>query len=109
MTEIMIERDWVQKNNNVPHFAQVIKNVDPNEGVEITMNCNADAFRWIIDFVKIKTAADEELEDVQYLVGAMKERETEEVKLKMESNLIDKLDEITNSNCLNIMVTAYFL
>ena len=26
-----------------------------------------------------------------------------------DSNLYEKMDEITNENCLNIMVTAYFL
>jgi len=53
----LLERDWVIKNNTIPHFANVIKNVDKNEGVEITMNCNASAFDWIIEFVKIKTTA----------------------------------------------------
>jgi len=38
--EVFLERAWVTKNNNIPHFASVIKNVDPNEGVEITMSCN---------------------------------------------------------------------
>ena len=56
---MFIDRAWVQKNNNIPHFSNVIKNVDKNEGVEITMNCNSDAFKWIIDFVKIKTDGDE--------------------------------------------------
>jgi hypothetical protein len=55
--EVLLERDWVIKNNTIPHFANVIKNVDKNEGVEITMNCNASAFDWIIEFVKIKTTA----------------------------------------------------
>jgi hypothetical protein len=53
--EVLLPRDWVLKNNTIPHFANVIKNVDASEGVEITMNCNAAAFEWIIDFVKIKT------------------------------------------------------
>lgn len=61
---MFIDRKWVQKNNNVPHFANVIKNVDRNEGVEITMNCNADAFSWIMDFVKIKTDGDDAIEDL---------------------------------------------
>mmetsp|Transcript_11563 Transcript_11563/g.17447 ORF Transcript_11563/g.17447 Transcript_11563/m.17447 type:complete len:132 (-) Transcript_11563:2610-3005(-) len=76
LQEILIERDWVQKNNNVPHFANVIKGVSPKEGVEITMNCNADAFRWIISFVRIKTDTDELLEDIDKLVGRMKDQET---------------------------------
>jgi hypothetical protein len=52
------------KNNNVPHFANVIKNVDIKEGVEITMNCNSDAFGWIIDFVKLKTDGDDIIEEM---------------------------------------------
>jgi hypothetical protein len=55
----------VQKNNNVPHFANVIKNVDANEGVEITMNCNPEAFAWIMDFVKIKTDGDDSISEMQ--------------------------------------------
>ena len=63
--EVFIDRKWVLKNNNVPHFANVIKNVDINEGVEITMNCNCDAFGWIIDFVKIKTDGDDIIEEIR--------------------------------------------
>lgn len=63
--EVFIDRKWVLKNNNVPHFANVIKNVDMNEGVEITMNCNCDAFSWIIDFVKIKTDGDDQIEEMR--------------------------------------------
>jgi hypothetical protein len=48
----------------VPHFANVIKKVNQNEGVEITMNCNGDAFSWIMDFVKIKTDGDEIIEEM---------------------------------------------
>jgi hypothetical protein len=57
--EIMIEREWVSRNNNIPHFANVVKSVDANEGVEITMNCNSIAFHWIIEFVKLKTKGDD--------------------------------------------------
>lgn len=60
--EVLLERSWVQKNDNIPHFANVIKGVDANEGVEITMNCNKKAFEWIIEFVRIKTDGEEELE-----------------------------------------------
>ena len=31
------------------------KSVGENEGVEITMNCNEEAFDWIIEVVKIKS------------------------------------------------------
>ena len=57
--EVLIDREWVAKDNTIPHFSNEIKDVDPNEGVEITMNCNANAFHWIIEFVKIKSHGDE--------------------------------------------------
>jgi hypothetical protein len=38
--------------------------VDENEGVEITMNCNLQAFLWIIDFVKIKTTSVDKIENL---------------------------------------------
>ena len=57
--EIMIDRAWVSKNNNVPHFSNVVKTVDSTEGVEITMNCNSIAFHWIIEFVKLKSKGDD--------------------------------------------------
>jgi len=60
----MLSRAWVCKNNNIPHFANVIKNVEKTEGVEITMNCNAIAFHWIIDFVRIKTDHDDRVEEL---------------------------------------------
>lgn len=63
--EVFIDRKWVIKNNNIPHFANVIKGVDKNEGVEITMNCNHEAFTWIIDFVKIKTDGDDQIEEMK--------------------------------------------
>jgi hypothetical protein len=44
----------------IPHFANVIKTVGPNEGVEITMNCNQEAFDWIIEITKIKSNFSEE-------------------------------------------------
>ena len=71
--DIYLERDWVQKNNNIPHFSNVIKSVSENEGVEITMNCNLEAFNWIIDFVKLKTGFDEKME-------GLGKKELEEIK-----------------------------
>ena len=53
--EVLLERDWVQKDNTIPHFANVIKNVDASEGIEITMNCNKKAFEWIIEYVRVRT------------------------------------------------------
>lgn len=62
--EVFLDRHWVQKNNNVPHFANVISNVDGTEGVEITMNCNKAAFTWLMDFVRIKSNAADHIEQV---------------------------------------------
>lgn len=62
--EVLLERDWVTKNNNIPHFANVIKGVNKQEGVEITMNCNPGAFNWIIEYLRIKTEADLEIEQL---------------------------------------------
>lgn len=47
----------MKKNGSkaIPHFAQVIQNIKDTEGVEITMNCNSEAFMWIIELVKLHT------------------------------------------------------
>jgi hypothetical protein len=63
--EVLIDRNWVSKNNNIPHFANVISSVDKFEGVEITMNCNFDAFSWIITYVKIKSEGDDAIEEMK--------------------------------------------
>ena len=68
---MLVERDWVQRNNNIPHFANVIKSVDRNEGVEITMNCNADAFKWILDFVRCKSTGDDKIEEIMQTRGCI--------------------------------------
>ena len=83
--------------------------MDKNEGVEITMNCNSDAFKWIIDFVKIKTDGDDTKEEMLKKNKYTNNAALEEINDQTESNLYEKMDEITNDNCLNIMVTAYFL
>tara|TARA_B110000285_G_C14992673_1_gene547135 strand:+ start:406 stop:714 length:309 start_codon:yes stop_codon:yes gene_type:complete len=53
--EILLPRAWIQKKNMIPHFANVTRSVGENEGVEITMNCNEEAFDWIIEVVKMKS------------------------------------------------------
>ena len=55
------------------------------------MNCNHEAFKWIIDFVKIKTENEGKSED------------------DLECLYFSSMDEIDLKNCLNILVTAYFL
>jgi hypothetical protein len=44
----------------IPHFANVTRSVGENEGVEITMNCNEEAFDWIIKMVKVASNYHEE-------------------------------------------------
>ena len=69
--EVYLDREWVVKNDNIPHFANVIKNVDKNEGVEITMNCNAGAFDWIIEFLKLKTTQDDKIEELENSIDGL--------------------------------------
>lgn len=107
--EVLIDRNWVSKNNNIPHFANVISGVDKFEGVEITMNCNYDAFTWIITYVKIKSEGDDAIEEMKAKSDYPQLTELEKITDETDSKLIDKLDEIQNDQCLNIMVTAYFL
>lgn len=60
------------KNNNIPHFCSVVNDVNEKEGVEITMNCNPDAFHWIIKVLRIKTSYDDLIEEQKgknYLIG----------------------------------------
>ena len=107
--EIMIDRAWVSKNNNVPHFANVVKTVDPSEGVEITMNCNSIAFHWIIEFVKVKSNGDDLIEKRSATPQGCSSYDKEVIKNENESLLYEKMDEINVDNCLNILVTSFFL
>ncbi len=47
--EISLSKKWLK--DNIPHISSVIKDVKDDEGVEITINCNIEAFTWIIDFL----------------------------------------------------------
>ena len=105
----MIEREWVSRNNNIPHFANVVKSVDPNEGVEITMNCNSIAFHWIIEFVRLKTNGDDLIVKRQATAQGLSSYNKEVLKNETETTLYEKMDEISNENCLNILVTSFFL
>jgi hypothetical protein len=107
--EVYVDRDWVSKNNNVPHFSNVIKNVDRHEGVEITMNCNSEAFKWIIDFVKTKTIGDDDKEELQAESPYVSDKKLSIIDSETELKLEDELDKVNTESCLNIMVTAYFL
>jgi hypothetical protein len=73
------------------------------------MNCNADAFAWIIDFVRIKTDGDEIIELMKANSDYPSLIAMEKVNDQTETAIYDKLDEVDNKNCLNIMVTVFFL
>lgn len=73
------------------------------------MNCNADAFNWIVDFVKVKSKGDDRLDELQRSRGFISVIAEGEIKEATENDLYDKMDGIDNHNCLNILVTAYFL
>ncbi|CDW78097.1 UNKNOWN [Stylonychia lemnae] len=48
--EIALDKQWLRMN--IPHISGVIKDVKDDEGVEITINCNIDSFRWIIEYLQ---------------------------------------------------------
>jgi hypothetical protein len=48
--EVFLEKLWLK--DNIPHIASVIEDVKDNEGVEITINCNVQAFTLIIGYLK---------------------------------------------------------
>lgn len=83
----------------------MISKVKETEGVEITMNCNSDAFYWLIDIVKIQTNYAFEFvrkgEDGQPL----EEMSPKERDFRVQ----EKFFEITPENCLNKLVTSHFL
>ena len=76
---IFLDRKWAKAH--IPHFKQVIDGVKTQEGIEITLTCNLEAFNFC----------------VRYL-------ETEE---KERDQLIS--EKVALNNCLSIMVTAEFL
>ena len=46
---IYLDRAWSRAN--IPHFRGVIDGVKANEGIEITLSCNLDAFKFAIDYL----------------------------------------------------------
>lgn len=42
----LLDRIWAHKH--IPHFRSVIEGVSSNEGIEITLTCNQDAFNFTI-------------------------------------------------------------
>src|SRR5690606_28756396 len=48
--EVSLKKTWLKEN--IPHIGQVISDVKDDEGVEITINCNVEAFEWIIAYLQ---------------------------------------------------------
>lgn len=81
LEEIFLNRAWTSEH--IPHFKPVIEGVNRTEGIEITLNCNLEAFKFCIDFLKCH-------DDDDKLDVLTKER-------------------ISIASVLNIMVTCDFL
>ena len=77
--EILLEKKWTY--DNIKHFRPVIEGVTNDEGIEITLTCNLEAFEFIVEFLKTTEYSPRE-------------------------RLLSKLN---NENCLNVLVTADFL
>lgn len=78
-TEIFLDKKWTL--DNLEHFKPVIEGVGDEEGIEITLTCNLEAFQFIIRF----------MQELDY-----------DKKCAMT-------EEINHASVLNIMVTADFL
>ena len=83
----------------------MISKVKETEGVEITMNCNSDAFYWLIDIVKIQTNYSFEFVKKDENGEAIEEMSPKERDFRVQ----EKFFEITPENCLNKLVTSHFL
>ena len=66
------------------------------------MNCNSDAFFWLIDIVKIKTNYEEEFGKKAGETDAMSAKER-------DFRIKEKFFDLNNENCLNKLVTSHFL
>ena len=48
--EVMLDKKWTLEN--IEHFRPVIEGVSDDEGIEITLTCNLEAFQFIIRFLQ---------------------------------------------------------
>lgn len=64
------------------------------------MNCNVEAFEWIIDLVKVKT---------NFRSGEEENLSPCQNQAEMDGKIKGKLYEINTENCLNKLVTSHFL
>ena len=78
---IYLDRKWASQK--IPHFTSVIQNVNSSEGIEITLTCNLDAFKFAVAYLEAQ-------EKPEPIYDFMSER-------------------VSNSNCLSLMVTCEFL
>lgn len=103
--EVLLEREWVTRNQCIPHFCNVVAGVKEQEGVEITMNCNPDAFHWIIDLLRTKTGFEDMIEEHRH----WNREKISNLKVQMGVEIKEKIGKMTAENCLNVLVTSYFL
>ena len=80
----------------------MIENVGEQEGVEITMNCNFNAFLWVVDVIKMTTGFRGDL-------ARNEEDYSQLAKLDKETLIKEKFALINDENCLNKLVTSHFL
>lgn len=76
---IFLDRKWSKAN--IPHFKSVIDGVKTQEGIEITLTCNLEAFQFCVKYLETPEV------DRTFLIQT----------------------KVTPANCLSIMVTAEFL
>jgi len=50
---VLLPRGWAY--DNIPHFRGVISSVKDNEGIEITLSCNPDAFHFAVEYLKLNS------------------------------------------------------
>ena len=56
--EIMLDKQWTY--DTIAHFRPVIEGVSDDEGIEITLTCNLEAFEFIIKYLKTQTLEEHE-------------------------------------------------
>ena len=49
-TELFLDKKWTLEN--LEHFRPVIEGVSDEEGIEITLTCNLEAFQFIIKYLQ---------------------------------------------------------
>ena len=76
---IYLDKKWTIEN--LEHFKPVVEGVSDEEGIEITLTCNLEAFQFIVKF----------LQETNY------------------EKRCDITEEMNHENVLNILVTAEFL